>query len=166
MLCNAHMTRTLLKTLGAVVAIATLALLSSCAGPNAVRGGDPGNKKLHVLATDPIFQLLPSDAHAEGTLQLTAARYVQPGLDGGGWHGPAVTMRFQSMASAQSVFAFYADRANATGWSATSSRNVLGFPQVWSKSIPGSTAYLTLTDLDLRAASSGTPSTYVLNASA
>jgi len=70
------------------------------------------------------------------------------------------------MASPQSVFAFYADRAHTTGWSATASRNVLGFPQVWRKSIPGSIAYLTLTDLDIRAASPGTPSIYVLNASA
>jgi hypothetical protein len=151
---------------GTVMAGVALALLSGCAGSNSIPGGDPGNKKLHILARDPIFQLLPSDAHAEGPARLTPARYAQPGIDGGGWHGPAVTLKFDSPASPQSVFAFYTDRGRTTGWSETGSRNVLGFPQVWIKRIPGSTAYLTLTDLDLRTAGSGTPNTYVLNASA
>jgi hypothetical protein len=151
---------------GTAIAMVALALLSGCAGSSATPGGDPGNNKLHLLARDPIFQLLPPNAHAEGVLRLTAARYIQSVFEGGGWHGPAVTLRFDSLASPQSVFTFYTDRALTTGWSPTGSRNVLGFPQVWNKSIPGLIASLTLTDLDLGTAPSGSPSTYVLNGSA
>jgi hypothetical protein len=142
------------------------ALVASCSTHHTTAGADPGNARLHLLASDPVFQSLPSDIHTDG-LRQTPARYAQPGFGAGGWHGPAVTLMFTSAASPASVFADFARHARASGWTATASRNALGYPQVWTKRYSGrSPADLTLTDLDLRTSMSGKPSRYVVNASA
>jgi hypothetical protein len=148
-----------------MLTVVVITLLGACGRTGAPSGGDPGNRRLHALASDPVLQALPPDARADGAPTLTPARYMAPGFDGGGWDGPAVTLRFESLEPAQSVFAFYVEHARASGWAATSNRNVLGYPEVWTKSVSGSRAHLTLTDLDIRATSGGTLSRYVLNES-
>src|SRR5690348_12900792 len=96
-----------------------LALLAGC-GPGTPKGGDLGNRRLHELAADPIFE-----ARAPGagpvTITQSRARYAQPGFDAGGWHGPAVVVAFESGARPRSVYRFYARRAAAAGWRAGSS---------------------------------------------
>jgi hypothetical protein len=118
-----------------------------------------------MLADEGVFQSLPPGSHIAGPPVRTAARYTKPGFSGGGWHGPAVTLTFTNTNSPASVFSYFEDRLGAFGWTSNGNRNVLGYPQVWTKPYPGgSTAYLTLMDLDLRTSGSG-PSRYVLNAS-
>jgi hypothetical protein len=119
-----------------------------------------------MLAGEKVFQSLPPGSQADGPMVRTPARYVHPGFDGGGWHGPAVTLTFTSTGSAASVFSFYERRVGTLAWTATGSRNVLHYPQVWTKPYPrGANAYLSLTDLDIHNHRPG-GSRYVLNASA
>jgi len=103
-----------------------VALMSACV-TSRPPGGDPGNKRLDELGSDGIFAVLPPGARMSGATVRTTARYRKPGLDGGGWDGPGVTLKFTSAQSPASVFTFYADRATAFGWVATKN-NVLGYP--------------------------------------
>ncbi len=129
-------------------------------------GGDPGNRYLNELTHDPIFAALPGHARAFAPLVQTPARFASPGFDAGGWHGPAATLTFTSTETPGSVFSYYRDRAGQTGWTPTGNRNVLGFPDVWSKSAAdGTPEHLSLTDMNIATAASGSASRYVLNAS-
>lgn len=101
-----------------------------------------------------------------GSIARTPARYRKPGLDGGGWDGPAIALKFTSAQSAASVFTYYAAQTSKLGWVATKN-NALGYPQGWTKTYPdGTRAELTLTDLEIQTPTGGTPSTYILNAGA
>jgi hypothetical protein len=131
--------------------------------PSAYRG----NKILNQLAGEAVFQTFPPDSHATAPLHKAAAYSVQPGFDGGGTNGPAVTLTFASTTAAQTVFEFYASRAQASGWRPNGNRNVLGSLDVWTKPYPaGLTASLSLIDLNIKTPDAGLVSTYVLNASA
>ncbi len=141
-------------------------LTAACGNHNVPPGGDPGNRRLDDIGSDQVFRRVPDDADASGPVVRTPARYRKPGLDGGGWHGPAATLQFTSNQPPGSVFAYYADRATDFGWVATGNKNVLGYPEAWAKTYPdGTRANLTLTDLDVRARTRST-NKYVLNASA
>lgn len=149
------------------VLVALVAMLSACSINSPPPGGDPGNRRLNALGGDPIFKMLPPGAQMTGALVRTPARYVQPGLDGGGWHGPAITLKFTSTQPPAMVFSYYAERAPSLGWVGTGSTNVLGYPQVWRKHYPGlGQASLSLTDLDLNNQAPGVVNRYVLNGSA
>lgn len=91
-------------------------LLAACGGMGSKpAGGDPGDRRLHQLAADPIFgRRAPQAADAE--LKLVPAAYQRPGFGSGGWSGPGVTLTFASAASAESVYAFYDHSAQADGW--------------------------------------------------
>jgi hypothetical protein len=150
--------------ISALVACLLVASLSGCR--TTTSGGEPGSVHLNLLADEQVFQSLPPGSHAAGPPVRAPAWYAQPGFSGGGWHGPAVTLTFTNSDSPASVFSYYEARVASFGWTATGNRNVMGYPQVWTKPYPGgSKAYLTLLDLDLQTSGSGR-SRYVLNASA
>jgi hypothetical protein len=133
---------------------------------NTPAGGDPGDVRLNLLAGEQVFASLPPGSRADGPIVRTPARYAGPGFAGGGWHGPAVTMTFTNPGSPTSVFSYYQSRVVISGWAPTGNRNVLGYPQVWTKTYTGgSDAYLMLTHIDPRASGTG-QTRYVLNASA
>jgi hypothetical protein len=101
-----------------------------------------------------------------GAIVRTRAHYRQPGFDAGGWDGPAVTLKFTSARPPASVFIYYAHRATELGWIRTGNKNVLGYPEGWTKTYPGGTrGDLTLIDLGIRTPTHRTTSTYILNAS-
>jgi hypothetical protein len=152
-----------LRAVGVCLLVAGIA---ACSNGSRTAGGDPGNVRLNALAGEQVFQSLAPGSKAAGPPVQTPARYMQPGFDGGGWHGPAVTLTFTNSGSPSTVFSYYEDRVGSSGWIATGNRNALGYPQVWTKRYPGgSEAYLSLWDLDLQRSVTG-PSRYVLNASA
>ncbi len=151
----------------ALFAAALLGLVPACSFNKPPPGGDPGNRRLYTLSADPIFRVLPPDAHMVGTIVRTPARYSQPGFGGGGWHGPGVTLTFTSSQPSTSVFSYYANLAPSFAWIATGSRNVVGYPQVWDKQYPGiAQARLSLVDIDLGKASPGATQRYTLIGSA
>jgi hypothetical protein len=83
------------------------------------------------------------------------------------WDGPAVSVTFTSTEPAEVVFTYYANLAASAGWVPNGNKNILGYPDIWNKTFPGGVhASLGLTDLDIRAATSGRTSTYILNGSA
>jgi hypothetical protein len=106
-------------------------------------GGDPGNRRLHQLADDPIFSVLPPGA-GRAEVKLTPARYEPVSFSGGGWHGPSVSRTFESSAEPISVFAFYGERAREEGWAAALAGS-LHVTDRWRKSYPnGATGYLSI----------------------
>ena len=145
-------------------AVAFVVGLAGCAGAH--HGASAENAAtLNRLATEPIFQNLPPDTHPTGPARRTPASSRPPGFDGGGQSGPAVTLTMVSNASPQVVFQFFTTRAEATGWQPNGNRNILGYPEVWTKPYgPGTTASLSLIDLSIEHPAQ--PATYVLNASA
>ena len=151
----------------AILIVAFVGMISACSINSPPAGGDPGNSRLNTLGSDPIFKAIAPGGLITGAVVRTPARYVQPGLDGGGWHGPAITLRFTSPQPPAAVFSYYAHLAPSLGWVATSSKNVLGYPQVWRKDYPGvGQASLSLTDLDLRNQTPGAANRYILIGSA
>jgi hypothetical protein len=143
----------------AVAALGAAIVVAGCGAP---AGGDPGNRRLHELAADRVFASLPEGASRLG-VKRTAARYVKPGFDGGGWHGPSVVATFASPAPAAAVYRFYGRRARASGWRPTKT-DAHGEPSAWTKTFPdGAPAYLSL--LRLARPSGGMPPDYVLTGS-
>ena len=143
----------------ALASLGAATLLAGCGTP---AGGDPGNRRLHELAADRVFSRLPAGAGRLG-VKRTAARYVKPGFDGGGWHGPSVVATFTSPSPEAAVYRFYGRRAKAAGWRATKT-NARGETFTWTKTFPdGAPAYLSLLHLARR--SGGVPPHYVLTGS-
>jgi hypothetical protein len=112
--------------------LAAGALVASCAGS----GPDPGNRRLHALAADPIFARLPRGG-VRTSWQETPAKYRATGIGVGGiWDEPSVTLTFTSTQSVDDVYRFYAQRAVEAGW--TPYRKLPnGLPQSWAKQIDG-----------------------------
>ena len=152
-----------------VLGVMTL-LLAACSdvGNGPTPGtGDPGNKRLNQLSTDPIFASLPPGAQQVGSMEKIAAKYRRPAFEPAGWDGPAVKVTFSDAQPPESVFSFYTSNAVAAGWMPATNRNVLGFPETWNKTFPGKwLANLGLIDMSLRTAKPGEAHTYVLNAAA
>jgi hypothetical protein len=118
-------------------------LLGGCGTP---AGGDPGGRRLLELGSDRVFAALPGGATAVHRTR-TPARYTQPGFTAGGWRGPSVVLTFASSAQPVDVYRFFARRAAAAGWRATSS-GALGLTEVWRKTYPdGAAATLLLSML-------------------
>jgi hypothetical protein len=149
------------------LAAAAVVSLGGCSNGNGLPAAYRGTKILNQLAAERVFQTFPSNTHATAPLRKVAAHYVNSGFESGGPNGPAVTLTFVSTTAAQTVFAFYVTQAQASGWSPNGNRNVLGYPEVWTKPYPaGLTASLGLIDLNVEHPEAGPPSTYVLTASA
>jgi len=104
------------------------------AGCGTAAGGDPGGRRLHELAGDPVFAALPQGANTVKVTR-TPARYRKPGFTGGGWTGPSVVVTFTSSAPPAVVFRFYAQRAAAAGWRPTA-KGALGLTDRWAKTYP------------------------------
>lgn len=142
------MLRPLIRRTAVVATI--VAVAAGCGGPP--KGGDPGNRRLHELAADPIFA---ARAPGAGPVTITEirARYVKPGFDAGGWHGPGIVVSFASAAPPRAVYGFYARSARAAGWRATSI-GALHVTDAWRKTYrDGARGTLLLSLLDLRRAS-------------
>lgn len=119
----------------------TLLLVLVLAGCGA--GEDESHRRLEALAGDAVFASLPAGATAVER-QQSPARYREPGFGGGGWDGPAVKVSFESEASPEEVYRFYAGRAAEGGWRALASGR-LGQPDRWAKKVDGVEARLVLT---------------------
>jgi len=126
-----------------VVASAALVVTGCSLSGKPSAGGDPGNRRLHQLAGDPVFAALPPGAGG-AELKLIPARYEPVSFGGGGWHGPSVIRTFESSAQPISVYEFYGERAREEGWTAA----LVGSLHVtdrWRKSYPnGATGYLSI----------------------
>ena len=126
-------------------------------------GGDPGNKRLHQLSSDPVFSSLPAGAVATGPLTMSPARYRAPAFQPAGWDGPSVSLTFTSTQPPASVFSSFQASAASAGW-IPANRNALGYPQTWTKTYPdGVPGNLSL--IQTVRAPTGGSGTYVLNAS-
>jgi len=121
--------------LASVVAGAAIALTGcfSLAGKPPGRG-DPGNRRLHQLAADPIFGALPLGAEG-AELKLIPASHRSSVFEPSGWNGPGVTRTFESSAPAISVYEFYGERVRAEGWTAVGVGS-LHVPDTWRKTYP------------------------------
>lgn len=130
-----------------LVAGALLALGAGCGANDTPAGGDPGGKRLGALADDGVFAALPEGA-TEVETERRKARYREPGFSGGGWDGPAVVVTFSASTTPEEVYAFYAQRAEAAGWTPTAEGR-LGLTDRWAKTFPdGAPATLSLALLD------------------
>ena len=136
--CNDQPRRSSRLVVGAraVVVVALIGFMTGCGISSPPPGGDPGNKRLDELGNDRIFQVLPPGANVVGTIVRTPAQYRQPGFDAGGWDGPAVALKFKSAQPPASVFTYYAHRATELGWIRTGNKNVLGYPEGLTKTLP------------------------------
>jgi len=146
----------------ALMTVMLAGLVTACASPP---NPDPGNRHLSALAADAIFATLPPGAVPTGPPVRTPAR-KRSTFGGSVWDGPGVSVTFTSTQPPEAVFTYYADLANSAGWVPDGNKNILGYPEVWNKTYPGGVhASLGLTDMDIRAATPGTTSTYILNGS-
>jgi hypothetical protein len=110
--------------------------------------GDPGNSRLHQLASDPIFHGLPPNAHSPN-LTLKPAQWRETPFQGAGavWDGPTVILTFKSSAPRSSVFEHYRAEAAEASWNPTNI-GPLGLPVTWQKTYrDGVSASLVLTRL-------------------
>jgi hypothetical protein len=147
----------------ALMTVILARLVTACASPP---NPDPGNRHLNALAADPIFATLPPGAAPTGPPVRTPARERKT-FGGSVWDGPGVSVTFTSKQPQGAVFTYYVNLATSAGWVPNGNKNILGYPEVWNKTFPGGArASLALTDMDIRATTPGTISTYILNASA
>lgn len=125
---------------------------------------DPGDRRLHALAADPIFARLPVSAVRTHWRKYPARFPVFFFAGGNRWSEPCVILRFTSAQPVHYVYRFYAERALETGWE-TRSRDL--HPN-WSKQIAGRPASVTLFgdfDRSVDTAEGRTPRRYLLRAS-
>ena len=131
-----------LVLVGVIAGAALVLTACSLAGKPPGRG-DPGNRRLHQLAADPIFGAVPPGAEA-GELKLIPASYRSSVFEPSGWNGPSVIRTFVSSAPPISVYEFYGQRARDEGWTAA----LVGSLHVtdrWRKAYRnGATGYLSL----------------------
>lgn len=103
-------------------------------------GGTPRNpwppNALDMLSADPVFSALPGGAKLVQPIKKTAPHYRKPGLDGGGWDGPAVIVRFSSPDPIDSVYGFYGARASGAGWKPTAA-GARALTDRWTKTHAG-----------------------------
>jgi hypothetical protein len=121
----------IIAIIGAVVNTTAL-LLFVIAPPYPPSGGDPGNRRLNELSTDPVFAKLPLGTRLSSPIVRTPARYRQAGFQTGGWDGPSVVVSFVSNQPTSTIYQFYAVRAADAGWHATA-RGSLGYTDRWTK---------------------------------
>lgn len=129
--------------LGGVIAGAALVLTACSLAGKPPGHGDPGNRRLHQLAADPIFGAVPPGAEA-GELRLVRASYRSSVFEASGWNGPSVIRTFESSAAPISVYEFYGQRARDVGWTAALAGS-LHVTDRWRKTYRnGATGYLSL----------------------
>ncbi len=150
------------------------ALMASCAGTVAyvllrppAGNPDPGNRRLHALAADPIFAQLPAGA-VPTSREENPAKYRGSLFEGYGWDGPNVLVTFTSSQSVLEVYQFYAERAQQTGWTPVPGKKLSnGLIWAWSKSVAGKKSGIAISvDFDLHSVDvkeSGVPRGYRLS---
>ena len=149
----------------AMLGIVTVVMVACGVGRPPEGAGDPDHLRLDQLSSDAIFTALPPGAQQSQPMKKSLATFRQPAFEPAGWDGPAVSITFTSSQPPESVFSFFASTAVAFGWTAASNKNSLGYPEVWTKSFPGSwRGTLGLLDMSTRTAEAGGAHTYVLGA--
>jgi hypothetical protein len=130
--------------LACAATVAALGIIHRVLFPPTPKNADPGNRRLHQLVDDPVFHALPAGTQSS-QLTLHPTTYKSPGPgQPGGWQTPYVTLTFESSATKQSIYGYYAERARAHGWH-TTNLGPLGLPITWKKTYPnGASASLTL----------------------
>ena len=93
--------------------------------------GDPGNRRLHQLAADPVFQARPPDT-TSSRISLSPSKVKTTGLLAVAWSGPGVMLTLESSADPRSVFEYYREHAPAYGWR-PQGLGALRLPVVWHK---------------------------------
>lgn len=128
---------------------------------------DPGNRRLHILAADPVFAALPPGA-VHISWQQNPAKHRGNLFEAPGWDGPSVVLTFTSSRPVRDVYRFYDERAREAGWTPWQKVS-MGFPWSWSKDIAGKRSFAALRGnfnihrIDLTEA--GTPRGYYLTGS-
>jgi hypothetical protein len=135
----------------AVLLLAAAGLVASCAVAATsflgralnLRPGnpDPGNRRLHALAADPVFAGLPPGAVRTGR-QENSPKW-RSGFFTGSWQGPSVVLTFTSPQPVLEVYRFYDQRARQAGW-APWQKLSNGLTWSWLKHIAGEKSYLGL----------------------
>jgi hypothetical protein len=111
-------------------------ILAACGGPQPGTG-DPGNRRLAALRSDPAFAALPLSAKLARPAESVPARWRDNGMfEPSGWDGPAHIVRFTDTAGSDMVLAFYAKAAASAGWVPNGNRS-RGYPVVWTKAFSG-----------------------------
>jgi hypothetical protein len=162
-----HLPRRAVLLLAAGLA-ATSAAAAACGGigyPNP----DPGNRRLHALAADPVFAALPPGAVRTSWQENPASKRSGGPFSGGqGWDGPSVIMTFTSPQSVLDVYRFYAEQAHDAGWTPWQKLSN-GFTRSWSKHIAGKQSFINIfANFDIHAVDvteTGTPRSYSLSGS-
>jgi hypothetical protein len=142
-------------------------LLAACGSSQPPLGtGDPGNKRLQMLASDPVFNALPAGAVLAKPIEQKPAEYRAPAFQATGWDGPVVIETFNSTETKDSIYAFFKVTAELADWE-PNSFHISGYPQSWTKMYPGDVpATLILSDISHTDLIAGKPRMYQLSASA
>jgi hypothetical protein len=124
---------------------------------------DPGNRRLRMLAADPVFAGLPPGA-VRGGWQEDPPKW-RSGFFTGSWQGPSVVLTFTSPQPVLEVYRFYDQRARQAGWAPWQQLS-MGLTRSWLKHIAGEKSYLGLwSNFDIHSvdlAESGTTRSYSL----
>jgi len=147
-----------------LVAVA-LAGLAACGGPQPGTG-DPGNRRLAALRSDPVFATLPLSAQLARPAESVPARWRDNGLfEPSGWDGPAYIVTFTDTTASDAIIAFYSTAATDAGWVPNGNRS-RRFPVVWTKKFAGGwIGTLHIVDLSGPSPPVGAPRRFILTAS-
>jgi diadenosine tetraphosphatase ApaH/serine/threonine PP2A family protein phosphatase len=138
---------------------------------NGPQNPDPDNRRLHMLAADPVFAGLPPGAIRTSWQENPAERRSGGLFAGGqGWDGPSVIATFTSSQSVRDVYRFYDERAHQADWTPWQKLEN-GSTRSWLKNIAGHRSFINLlpNDFDIHSVDvteSGTPRSYRLTGSA
>jgi hypothetical protein len=137
-----HLPRRAVLLLAAGGLAAASAAAAACGGIGKPPNPDPGNRRLHALAADPVFARLPPGA-VRTSLQENPAKYRGGGVFAGGqgWDGPSVILTFTSSQSVRDVYRFYAERAHQAGWTPWQKLSY-GLTGSWLKRIAGGSSIM------------------------
>lgn len=108
---------------------------------------DPGDRRLHLLASDPVMADLPAGLVKTGEKD-TPAHYVTPVFGSGGSFGASVSVTFISAAGIRDIYKIVGDNAARNGWVGLAVGST-GMTDRWVKTYPdGSPATLFLSCKD------------------
>jgi hypothetical protein len=164
-----HLPRRAVLLLAAAGLAATSAAAAACGGIGKPPNPDPGSRRLHALAADPVFARLPPGA-VRTSWQENPAKYRSDLFGGSGWDGPSVILTFTSPQSVLDVYRFYAERAHEAGWTPIPGKTLTnGLIWAWSKHIDAKPSGITIFDNfdthSVDVTETGTPRSYSVNGS-
>lgn len=168
-----YLTRRAVLLLAAAGLAATSAAAAACGGIGSFPNPDPGNRRVHALAADPVFARLPPGA-VRTSWQEKPAKNRGGGWFGlagtTGWDGPSVILTFTSSQSVRDVYRFYAERAHEAGWTPNPGKTLSnGLTWAWTKRIAGKQSFISIfANFDIHAVDvteTGTSRSYSVNGS-